>query len=208
MSQTTIQVNSDFAEWAQLQSGCDGGNTKGSVWLCGIEWGGGDDVKTLNFAKEKASLKLPPERSIEDHEAILKNSARKYTFDHNAYKLISIICLNKKLGEFDYKQYAKKHITYRKDSEFFKANLYPISFKDTSEKYWSSEWQHKTGFPTKHHYILWCWKNRFKSIKSWINPDKPPKLIICVGKTLLEDFLLAFAGLADTPFDNNLDHNS
>jgi hypothetical protein len=37
MVNMTIKVNKDFAQWAEMKSGCDGGNPKGAIWLCGIE---------------------------------------------------------------------------------------------------------------------------------------------------------------------------
>ena len=204
MGNMTIKVNKDFAQWAEMKSGCDGGNPEGAIWLCGIEWGGGDDVKTIDFSKEIKSLAKEPDRSADQHQEAIQNSSRKWIFDNNAFNLISVICQKKKLEDFDYKVYARQKITYRKNSEFFKINLYPISFKDTDESHWSYEWHQKTGFPTKHHYILWCWNHRFKSIKKWMNPDNPPRLIICVGKTLLPDFLMAFVGQENTIFDNNM----
>ncbi|MFZ4526312.1 MAG: hypothetical protein ACOYOE_12470 [Chlorobium sp.] len=204
MSKMSIKVNNDFAQWAELKSGCDGGNPDGAIWLCGIEWGGGDDVKEIDFSEQIKNFNKEPERTEKEHEEVLNNSSKTWTFDHNAYKLISVICNNQTLNDFNYYEYAKQKITYRKNSEFFKLNLYPISFKDTDENLWNSEWQQKTGFPTKHHYILWCWNNRFKSIKTWINQNNPPKLIICAGKTLLQDFLMAFVDQENTAFENNM----
>jgi hypothetical protein len=61
----------------------------------------------------------------------------------------------------------------------------------------------KTGFPTKYHYTLWCWKHRFERIREWVKRGNP-KLIICVGKTYLPDFIMAFEGLDNVTWDNNL----
>ena len=53
-----------FEKWASSYAGCDGGDVGGpnkrSIWLCGIEWGGGhtpEDVRE-NIAEE---LKTPPD---------------------------------------------------------------------------------------------------------------------------------------------------
>ena len=40
-------ITKDFERWALGFSGCDGGNPNGSVWLCGIEFGGGCTEKEL-----------------------------------------------------------------------------------------------------------------------------------------------------------------
>jgi len=41
MAQTTEKSGlvENFKEWACSFSGCDGGDLKSPVWLCGIEWG-------------------------------------------------------------------------------------------------------------------------------------------------------------------------
>lgn len=204
MKQLKVSVNPDFENWAKSYTGCDGGNLNGAIWLCGIEWGGGDNPAELDFKEEIKNLKTEvPQRTDEDTEKILKNSSRKYTYDQNAFKLLTTITTNKRLSEVDYKQYASEHITYTKNSQFFKMNLYPISFKDTDEKHWHAGWANKTGFPTKYHYLLWCWKHRFELIKKWVKEGKP-KLIICVGKTLFTDYVLAFEGIEDVKWHDNL----
>ena len=164
----------DFEKWAKLYSGCDGGNLNGVIWLCGIEWGGGDDPDKLDFQRQIDVLnKRVPGRSPKDTKLIIQNSSKKYVYDHNAFKLLTTILTNRKLEESDYKEYAAKFITYTNDSQFFKMNLYPISFRDTSEDHWNEKWKVKTGLPTKYHYKLWCWKNRFPEIKKWVKKGNP-----------------------------------
>ena len=34
------KMNEKFEKWATGYSGFDGGDPKGKIWLCGIEWGG------------------------------------------------------------------------------------------------------------------------------------------------------------------------
>ncbi len=42
----TRQPNEKFAVWATQYQGFDGGNPNASIWFCGIEYGGGDDLVT------------------------------------------------------------------------------------------------------------------------------------------------------------------
>lgn len=116
-------VNPDFAEWAKLPSGCDGGNLRGAIWVCGVEWG---DTKCpdqrdfapdqLDFRKEISELtKGFPERSPEIHKIVMKRGSG---FDLKAFKLISVIARSKPLSSLsDVRNYAQKHITYTANKE-------------------------------------------------------------------------------------------
>ncbi|MCG9874347.1 MAG: hypothetical protein MH321_06125 [Leptospiraceae bacterium] len=199
-----MEINKDFIDWASIHSGCDGGNLKGKIWLCGIEWGGGQNPNTLNFKEEFLKLKNSiPFRTHEDTQRILKNENRKNTYDLNAFKLLSVIETKKELLSINYKEIIKEIIPFEKNSNYFKLNLYPISFKITSDSLWDSSWKTKTGLENKNLYKLWCWKNRFPYFQKLVN-DYNPELIICVGKLYLTDFLMAFEGLSAIDFSHNM----
>ena len=58
-------INEDFKKWALGFSGCDGGDIGSpqhqSIWLCGLEWGGG--FKPEQLADEfKNNVGKPPIR--------------------------------------------------------------------------------------------------------------------------------------------------
>lgn len=93
----------------------------------------------------------------------------------------------------DYKQFAKQTRPFTEGTEsYFKANLYPIGFKNTSHTYWKSEFVDITGFDNKQQYLDWCVEKRFPAMRKWAAQAKP-KLIICAGKTYLHHFKQAFA---------------
>ncbi len=199
-----MQINSEFEEWAKTYSGCDGGNLDGKIWLCGIEWGGGHNPATLDFQTELQVLRTSiPCRTPDDTSRILRNENRKNTYDLNAYKLLSVIQERNSLSQFQYKECIERLRPFEQNSNYFKLNLYPISFKITSDNLWDENWKAKTGIESKYLYRLWCWKHRFSFFKKLVEKHNP-KLVICVGKTYTTDFLLAFEGLEEITLSQNI----
>ncbi|TGL45969.1 hypothetical protein [Leptospira perdikensis] len=190
-----MKIKKEFENWAINLSGCDGGNLDGKIWLSGIEWGGGQNPKLLNFEKETKELaNATPVRSSSETERILANKDRKNTYDLNAYKLLSVIAKNDHLDNFKFKEFILNERPFEKKSNYFKLNIYPISFRNTSDSLWNDEWKNKTGFENKYLYKLWCWKFRFSFLQNLVI-NHSPKLIICVGKTYITDFIFAFEGI-------------
>src|SRR5665213_1530186 len=71
---------SNFIEWISSFSGCDGGNPKGAIWLCGIEYAG--ETESLVFIASDE----PP--------CFYENDAARadffnYPYNRNAIKLLA-----------------------------------------------------------------------------------------------------------------------
>jgi hypothetical protein len=175
-----------FQEWSLAYSGCDGGDIGSphnkSIWVCGIEWGGGHDPEGL-LEHINQDLTEPPQ----GYETWEENIS--YIFNWQVMKLLSAI----HGGSVDaYKVFAEQKKPFVAGSNgFFKMNLYPIGFKDTDQNKWQAEFSDITGFTKKHDYISWCKTNRFPAMRSWAKTSKP-ELIICFGKTYQDDFTAAF----------------
>lgn len=197
MGDADSTVNPDFAEWATLMSGCSGGNPDGAIWLSGIEWGGKDE--TAEFKKEIAELKgKVPSWTDEDVGSIFANR-RKHQFDIRAFKLLGAVCNKELLDNAALEEFARRCVKYSPDSDFFRMNLYPLSFRNISNRQWVASRRDKTiGIPTKTEYMKWCREHRFPRIKSWIDgageAKTNPRLIIGVGSGCLHDFVAAFHG--------------
>ncbi len=73
----------------------------------------------------------------------------------------------------------------------FKLNLYPLSCR--SADIWEQNHKVKTGFEEKKEYKVQCKVHRFKLFRDLV-VENHPKVIVCIGKSYLEDFLLAFWG--------------
>lgn len=186
----------NFCNWALGFAGCDGGDigniNEQSIWFCGIEWGGGFDTDKdgLKDIFNNNSEKIP-----EGYDNWNENIA--YRYNSQAMKLLSVIH-NYELK--DYKAFAENKKPFVKNQKgFFKLNLYPIAFKNTSHDLWEANISEVTNFQTKHDYISWIKENRFPIMNKWVK-DFSPKLVICTGITYSDDFKRAFS-------DNNAEFN-
>ena len=179
-------VNDEFAQWATGFSGCDGGNLNGGMWICGFEFGGGHTEESLVFddAITPCYVGSP---FWENREEFLN-----YQYNWKAVKLFAAMA-NRDTG--NYASFFREQSCFDRDSNYFKLNLYPIGFRDTSHKHWADWLAKKTGFTTKQQYINWCIINRFPVLRRWVL-EYSPSLILCTGKTYAKQFQSAF-GLGD-----------
>ncbi len=181
-----MAVSNDFEKWGLGYSGCDGGDigeaNNRTIWVCGIEWGGGHDPESLK-RHIKDDVSCPPYGYESWNENI------SYIFNWQVMKLLSVINGGK---VEDYKKFAKEKQPFvRRSKGYFKMNLYPIGFKDTANYRWHEDFSEITGFNTKEEYIKWCKEKRFQEIRKWAT-ERKPEMIICLGKTYKEDFCSAF----------------
>ena len=118
-------INEDFKKWALGFSGCDGGDIGSpqhqSIWLCGLEWGGG--FKPEQLADEFKNNVGKPPTGYESHKLNLD-----YQFNTKAVKLLC--ALNDEIDHIKFNETVKP-FTYGAKG-FFKLNLYPLAFKNTS----------------------------------------------------------------------------
>ena len=193
-------VNADFEKWATGFSGCDGGDVGSihsrSVWFCGIEWGGGhpaDAEKLRGVFSEDVGT--PPEGYTEDDGMPAWKQNLAYIFNWQAIKLLAAIN-----GEHvsAYKSFAERIKPFVKDERgYYKMNLYPLAFRNTSHELWQEGFANATGFSSKQFYLEWTRENRFPAMKNWV-ASYSPRIILCTGITYINDFKSAFVddGLA------------
>ncbi len=182
--------------WLLDFSGCDGGTigspNNRSIWVCGIEWGGGQTAEKLkNYINQKWD---GSDNFGYDNNGVLDY----YPYNMVTYKLLAVMQdyhLN------NYKKFVENEMPFVENgnSSYFKMNLYPIAFKNTDPIFWTNEIADVSGFETKNDYLKWCKENRFPIMQQWVK-KYAPKLIICFGKTYAHEFNLAFA-------DNENDFN-
>lgn len=181
-----MAITREFKDWGLGYSGCDGGdlgspNTP-SIWVCGIEWGGGHGVDGLT--RELGEDRSEAPQGYDDWEHNLA-----YPFNRNVLKILAAI-----EGQ-NVDEYAKFAETVKPftagSSGYFKMNLYPIGFKNTDPAHWVDEFAGLTGFESKDQYVEWCREERFPQIRNWARSAKP-KLVLGLGKTYLDDFKTAF----------------
>lgn len=184
-----MSVTADFEKWAIGYSGCDGGDIGSpespSIWVCGIEWGGGFISAEWLQTELTRCTKEPPDgyESPEDNLA--------YVFNRQTAKLLNVISGGR---PSEYRDFALQKKPFVKSSHgYFKMNLYPISFKDTGADRWSIWIKEIIGLSSKDEYISWCKVNRFPFLLQAKEKHKP-KCIVCFGKTYKDDFVSAFCG--------------
>lgn len=189
ISYGVIMDSAKFKEWACSLSGCDGGNFNADVWLCGIEWGGGDDKSMMYYKKELVEEMAegavdPPYDKFDWKHSI------QYPYGRSFAKLYAAI-----QGK-EVQEYLNLIASEEWDgSELFKLNLYPIAFGSTHESLWRKyNIDSLTGFDEKHLFQTWCFLNRFPEF-SKLRKNRtpaPPKLIIGTGISYLSEFIMCF----------------
>lgn len=192
-------IEAKFKEWCLGYSGCDGGDIGSqdnpSVWVCGIEWGGGHTPENIMSDIDEDSTE-PPCLYDDWQENV------KVPYNRQAMKLLSAIS-EKSVSE--YANFAERVQPFIIGSKgYFKMNLYPIAFKDTNHERWSNEFSAITGFSTKSQYHDWCAKHRFPQMRQWAKTSKP-KLIICLGKTYRPKFEAAFFDVGQALIQEDID---
>ena len=182
-----MELKTNFKQWACSLSGCDGGNPKADIWICGIEWGYNKNDKTQ---EEYYKVDLPQEIANGEYypsEKYKWKDSLEYPYGRNVAKLYSAI-IGEKVSDY------KKVADNRTGSEIFKMNLYPIAFNNTDEQLWKKyRLNEVTGFEEKNLFKTWCYLHRFPAISRFVNENKP-KLIIGIGISYLTDFFVCFAG--------------
>lgn len=174
-----ISATNEFVSWAMGFAGCDGGNLAGNVWCCGIEYGGDPDEHDLEFS----DVSTPSVVTDAQLTAILR-------YQYNI-KLAKFLCtlLGKEIAA--YSEVAHEEGFFSGHSDFFRMNLYPISFASSSDESWPWWLYHLTGLPTKSIYRAWCQQHRFRWVRALVRKHSP-RLIIGTGKSFDTDFVLAF----------------
>lgn len=181
-----MYVTEKFEKWGLSYSGCCGGDigneAQPSIWVCGIEWGTGYSEEMLS--KELDRDIVNPPTGYKDWWFNLQ-----HRFNWQAVKLLAAINGD---DVSSYKQFAELHKPFCINSPgYFKANLYPIAFKNTSFALWKDQFSNLTGFDSKRDYLDWCSEYRLPKMRDWAREFKP-KIIVCLGKSYFHDFAIAF----------------
>jgi hypothetical protein len=186
-----IRSNPEFEEWATGYSGCDGGNLKGPIWFCGIEFGGGHTKESLVFSNVSNPPSIPFEKL---------NKQLRFQYNQKVAKLYTAVSQEPLTT---WRDVAKATQLFGSNSGIFKMNLYPIAFHRDSDELWESWLFERTGLPTKSIYRAWCQLYRFPQIKKWMEYGNP-RLIIGTGLSYTDHFNFAFSGndAAYQPFEN------
>lgn len=194
-----MNMHETFKQYCLSFAGCDGGDIGSkenpAVWVCGLEWGG-----SSNLCDElKATLESDFSGISKGYDSWEQNIS--YPYNRNTMKLLSAIDGGKVEGYEDFAKQVQPFISGR--FGYFKANLFPVAFKNTAPERWTSDFQGLTGFATKADYLDWCREHRSTMMNLWMK-EYQPKLIICFGKTYLNDFKNYFSDSNETGIHKEL----
>ena len=181
-----FSFSEQFQLWASGFAGCDGGDPgtpeKKSIWVCAIEHGGGHTLDSLAESIKEATDS--PFKGFKDN---LPNTV--YPFNRQVSKMLTGLAGR---PVSDYKSFVAETNPFCEGSAgYLKLNLFPVAFRNINHAHWVSEFAAATGFDTKQEYLDWCKQNRLPKFRELAAVAKP-KLILCVGKTFLQDFAIAF----------------
>lgn len=192
----TRTVSTEFEDWAKGLSGIPGGNPQGELWFCGIEYGGGTKDVEFGIPDTDKSLSEYPFWTQEFKDAN-KNEYTTWQFNQKQAK-IAVAYLRD--GSLDGWQDYMHDEFYTHNGHTFGMNLYPLSFHDTDDKWWTSQHYERIGFLSKAEYKGWCSQHRFPTLRKRVE-EFSPKALVCTGNTFTRAFLIAFADTVDQVFD-------
>ena len=184
-----MTATEQFKKWAKGYAGCSGGDMgspeRRTIWVCGIEWGAASDADSLKDYLQ-CDVSQPPEGD-EYTSAHLKDYWQS-EYNRNTQKILSVINGGKATEQRDFYESVRPFTKGAKG--YFKLNFLPISFPSTSTN-WPDYLEKTTGFKNKSAYIKWCKEHRAPQMREWARMARP-RMILCFGTTLLNEFKKAF----------------
>lgn len=185
----------------------DGGYINSDLWFCGIEPGGvikHCDVITYLNKKENYAITDSLKADVVEKYSLNKivipvylqnvyDNMNEWKFDHIIGDIVS------ELGNI------KPNFNYEnKKGNVFKLNLFPLKAREVSN--WNKTHSDITGCTLKKEYYGKCIEKRFPLLRRLTEAAKP-KVIVCIGKTFTDEFMLAFWGNTNW-WDNEGEHKS
>ena len=181
--------------------GFDGGDlgdkNRQSIWLCGIERGGGYPegidglIKDLDD-KDYISLNdiINDSKNYSDgYEDNSKNFDCPY--NQKAMKLLASL-FGYEIGYENATKFNDKFEPFVANKKgFFKMNLFPIPFKNMQNWKERDKFCKALGLKNSDDYMRFCRENRYPLFKA-LREKYEPKIIICVGLTMKNEFMKAF----------------
>ncbi len=195
----------DFDSLIESWLGCDGGNRKANIWICGIEYGGGfDDIKEL-ITKE--SSKRIEDRFWDNEFRERHPNYSAWPYHQKVAKFMLAVSQSHdelRISVENYKDYMREKL-YTENGDSFKLNLFPFSSPSVSDPRWKENYQ--TICTNRDEYYDRCRRKRFTKFSN-LRKEHRPKVIIGTGITHNNYFLEAFGFRQDHEYKMwELSHN-
>ncbi|MBV1831397.1 hypothetical protein HNW77_11100 [Komagataeibacter sp. AV436] len=145
-----------------------------SLWLCGIEYG---------------EAPVPAGHELPEGEYPVEVQWDRWTYNRNAFKLISVIEGQNIEIAYDYAK--KQKIFESRTTGYFQTNLFP--FECRTLETWSTDAQLRSGFKDKKDYIRAIREVCFTRMHEAVL-QRRPRLFLGVGVTHVQDFMRVVFG--------------
>jgi hypothetical protein len=180
-------------------AGCDGGNIRAKLWVCGIEPHGGVDV--LDAARpwlspRSVAWQEPPSwpagfaaALLESHPAPLPVGLhRAWRLRRGSYDfLLATLCCRIFASPLSPREYLTDRL-YRAAGDLFKLNLFPLACNRDTQREWTPVHQLRTNCALKRDYVEQVLQHRGPFYRTQIAEHKP-RVILCTGIARREKFL-------------------
>lgn len=207
-------MKAEFIEEIKNQLiGMDGGNVNSKLWVCGLEWGVGWGenyhdarfVETPKYISENYDKKIPcVDSKYIERLTERGNEITKPPFDQKVAKII-LSWRGKQWQNpkdvpsyYHYHDYMRQELHF-KDGDIFKLNLFALPAKNIAT--WNDQLIEETGCLLKREYQDECRNHRFQLIRQ-ITKKFSPKVIVCIGRSNIKDFIHAFWGESENMKNN------
>lgn len=187
------QMNAYLASF----TGIDGGNPRGPIWICGIEYGGEFDAPGEDLKPEIEPAAWGP--------AFRAKHPRYYKWPYHqkvAKLLVSLRRLRTdpaKEPDLDSWRLYMATELYDRAGDSFKLNLFPFSSPRVQTAGWDEAYRLLPGIDSKAAYYNLCRGVRFRFLEK-LRGTFQPRVIVGTGKGFQEDFASAF-GFAGKNFE-------
>ncbi len=184
-------MKSEFKKYLQSFAGCEGGNLNSEIWFFGLEWGldAQDDELDLTPIYEMDSWKEKDNISPKEY-----NDYPLGKFNQKVIWFLSYF-YNFDLGQGtkDYRNLAKEYEICYPKGKGFRANFYPIGFKNRQSTLWTDNLKLSTGLNSFEEYRQACVGYRGEFFRQKID-EYNPKYIICTGLNDVAYFIEGLTG--------------
>ena len=186
----------ELADFLASYAGMDGGRPESSIWICGIEYGGGF---------EDLGSGLAPITAHGSWDAGFKQMHPDFVYWPYHQKVAKLMVALRALrhGARDepatdgWREYLSRDL-YAPDGETFKLNLYPLASPSVTARGWAEAYGSIPALRDKPTYHETCRSLRFPFIRE-IRHRFAPRLILGTGRTYVHRFVEAFGFEGRTP---------
>lgn len=181
------EVQSRFDAFLASYAGCDGGNPRADVWVCGIEHGGDleDPLTAVTPEPEPGAWNDAFKQRHPDYT--------KWQYNQKVAKVYTTLESAQAATEPSldgWRAYLASRL-YVQKGDSFKLNLFPLACRTVADKAWETAYHGHRFLASKQQYVERCRQVRFPFFAAARRHYKP-RVVLGTGKGFSGDFVEAF----------------